>query len=43
MNELTTDELHAVSGGRIWGHIGLAIAVADAAYDFYLGYSENRR
>ena len=41
-HELTFHETEMVAGG-MWGHIATAIAIADAAYEFYQGYSDNRR
>ena len=40
--ELTRSEQHHVSGG-IWNYVAIGIAVADAAYEFYQGYSDHRR
>lgn len=42
LNELTLKEQEAVSGGYIQAIVA-GIALAEAAYDFYKGYSENRR
>ncbi|WP_281358658.1 hypothetical protein [Alteromonas ponticola] len=41
MQELVLKDTEIVAGGS-WGHVAVAIAIADAAYDFYRGYSENR-
>ncbi|GEA11689.1 hypothetical protein [Alteromonas sp. KUL49] len=40
--ELSNEDASQVSGGY-WAHVAIAIAVADAAYDFYQGYSDHRR
>ncbi|WP_084407398.1 class IIb bacteriocin, lactobin A/cerein 7B family [Aestuariibacter salexigens] len=42
ISQLSNDELQQVSGGT-WAHVAVAIAISDAAYDFYLGFTENRR
>lgn len=40
MKLLLEHEIHQVQGGY-WGHA--AVAIADAAYDFYQGFTDNRR
>lgn len=42
MKLLLEHEIHQVQGGY-WGHAAVAIAIADAAYDFYQGFTDNRR
>ena len=42
MEEVKIEELRNISGGY-WNQIAIAIAVADAAYDFYQGYSDHRK
>jgi len=41
MKELTENQVNQVAGG-IWAHIATAIAIADAGYDFWQGYSDAR-
>ncbi|MCU7555379.1 hypothetical protein OCL06_12355 [Alteromonas sp. ASW11-19] len=42
MIEISENEVDCVSGAG-WGHVAVAIAIAEAAFDFYEGYSDNRR
>ncbi|MCW8107436.1 hypothetical protein OPS25_02825 [Alteromonas ponticola] len=41
MQFLPINETEVITGGT-WGHVAVAIAIADAAYEFYKDYSENR-
>lgn len=41
MYELSISESEQVTGGLL-GKIAIAIAIADAAYEFYQGYSDHR-
>ncbi|WP_269519105.1 hypothetical protein [Alteromonas sp. BMJM2] len=45
MNELTINELGAVSGGS-WikglGYVGVVATIAEGLYEFYEGYSAHR-
>ena len=41
MIELQRHQLEEVSGG-FWAHFATAIAIADAGYEFWQGYSAHR-
>ncbi len=42
LKTLTEQEVRSVSGAT-WAHIATAVAVSEALYEFYQGYSDNRK